>query len=524
MHRRYLLVVILLLAGLAHAQKRSLNALPAELDFGSVSLGSSVTRSLALVNDGSQTFKITDLQSSSSEFVLSSVALPQSLAPGGTMTLTVTFKPQSEGAKTASVNILSNARHLTAIVVQGTGVSAQPVTAPQPTSTSQYGNVGDPYEGKVPGSAVILSACQLLMPNTSYRLAGNVNALTPTDICFQITGANTTLDLNGYQVSGRIVGNAVNINGTHIFNGTLVCDRDGALGGNVGCIFLYGDYFQPSAQLRVHHLNISNTAACGRSLHVSWDTTASWSGGQYLVRLYNITSTAAPGPSCLRAYNLSVFAGPGITTEASNNDVTCPADTAACQGIVFYGNDRSRMHHNRANLPQNLTEQTGRAFLCDGSADYCEVDNNLVIANNNRAFRVRDSMHARIHDNVVQRITCCSMAVHLGDPDTGSTDLDVIVERNTFEVADGMVLMIRGGYHAWFRNNAITCAGCTAGATLARVRTMGTTNISFENNPTATALGSPQIYVETTASATVCNSGQAAGTGAIAYSSACLTQ
>jgi hypothetical protein len=133
-------------------------------------------------------------------------------------------------------------------------------------------------------------------------------------------------------------------------------------------------------------------------------------------------------------------------------------------------------------------------------------------------------MHARIHDNVVQRVTCCgATAVHLGDPDAGSNDLDVIVERNSFEVVDGTVLMIRAGYNAWFRTNTLTCAGCSGlTARLATVRNMGTTNIVFENNPTAVALGTPQISVETSASATVCNSGQATGAGVITYATSCV--
>jgi len=518
------LLAVLLFCLPAVAQKRILTTSPSAVDFGPVMLGSATSRTVTVANTGTLSVKLSGVSSSSAEFVAGGLTLPLTLTPGASANVIVTFTAATAGTKVATLNLTSNAHNTAAVSLSATGTAPaeEPLPPPPPSASTGYGNVGDPYEGTTPGSAVLVSACQTLMPNTSYRLTRSVSALTATDVCFQINGANTTLDLNGYKVTGRITGNAVNINGTHIFNGSVECLRDETLGGNVGCVWLYGDYFAPSATLRVHHLTVTNRAACGRSVHVNWDTTTAWTGAPYVVRLYNITSAAAPGPSCARAYNLSVFTSSVITAEAHNNDVLCPADTAACQGIVFYGNDRSRMHHNRADMPQNYTVQNGRAFLCDGGADYCEVDHNLVIANNNRAFRVRDSKYARIHDNVVQRVTCCGgQAVHLGDPDTGSTDLEVVVENNSFEVADGLVLMIRGGYNAVFRNNTLTCAGCAGNVNLARVRNMGISSITFENNPTATALGTPQINVESAASATVCNSGQADGAGVITYTNTC---
>lgn len=516
LRRLFPVVLLLLSAAQAQTAKRAISVTPTSIDFGSVAVGSSVNQSVQVTNTGRFSVKISGITSSSSSFVVQAPVMPVYLSAGTAMNLSVSFVPVTGGSVSGSVTISSNAQNSpTSIAVQGTGTV--PVTSTT-TSTVAYGNTGDPYEGGSPGTAVMLAACQILQPNTSYRLSGNVSALTATDVCFQWSGANTTLDLNGYKVTGRIVGSAVNISGANLFNGTVECARDASLGGNVGCIWLYGDYFQPSAQVRVHHLNVFNSAACGRTVQLNWDTTVAWTGGQYLVRLYNITSAAASGPTCTRAYNFGITASDVITAEVNNNDLTCPADTAACQGVMFYGNDKGRIHHNRITMMQNLTTETGRATLCDGHADSCEVDNNLIIANNNRAFRVRDSMHARIHDNTVQRVTCCNAtAVHLGDPDTGSNDLDVILENNSFEVVDGTVLMIRAGYNAWFRNNTLTCAGCSGTSNLATVRNMGTTNIVFENNPTAMALGTPQIYVETSASASVCNSGSATGPGTITY-------
>ncbi len=387
------------------------------------------------------------------------------------------------------------------------------------TTPVAYGNVGDPYEGATPPAATLISTCQTLAPTASYRLSRALAALTSANVCLQLTGPNTTIDLNGYKITGRITAPATNINGAHIFNGTIECAQFSDTGDN-GCVWLYGDNRTATNQVRLHHLSVRNTAPCSRAIHIEWDAPGAYTG-TYLLRLSNLNMNAASGPTCSRSFNVSIIGSDYVTAEFDHNDVTCPADSGACQGVVFYGTNNNRAHHNRIELLQNTTAETARGILCDKS-DYCEIDENLVIANNNRAFRVRDSQHARIHDNVVQQITCCgASAVHLGDPDAGTNDLDAIIENNAFEVRDGLVLTIRSAFNAWFRNNTISCVGCSGSSNLARVRSGLSTSINLENNPSVTALPSPQIMVESGAAVAVCESGQAAGSGAITTSASC---
>lgn len=382
-----------------------------------------------------------------------------------------------------------------------------------------YGHVGDPYEGSAPPAATLISTCQTLAPNVSYRLSRDLNALTAADVCLQISGPNTTIDLNGYRIGGRIIAAGSNINGTHIFNGTVEC-AEASTTGNAGCIWLYGDNRVATNQVRLHHLSVRNAAACSRAIHVEWTVPGAYAE-PFLLRLHNLTTVAASGPTCSRTYNLSILGSDFLTAQVDHNDLTCPADSGACQGVVFYGTNHNQAHHNRIELMQNSTAETARGVLCDKS-DYCEVRDNLVIANNNRAFRVRDSTNAWIHNNTVSQITCCgSAAVHLGDPDVGSNDLNAVVENNYFEVRDGLVVTIRSAYNAWFRGNTIACVGCSGSSNLARLRNGLSTSLILENNSGATSLPSPQIFVESATSASVCQSGQATGSGTITYPTSC---
>src|SRR5262249_3837614 len=145
--------------------------------------------------------------------------------------------------------------------------------------------------------------------------------------------------------------------------------------------------------------------------------------------------------------------------------------------------------------------------------------------NNNRAVRVRDSFHVRVHDNLFQRIRANgAAAIHLADPDSGTNDLDALIDNNTFQVLDGTAVLIRNGINATVRNNTISCIdGCNKAGKLFWVRSPlavgNRTEINIENNSSnALDLASPPIVVSTGATATICNSGTATGNGQITSS------
>jgi hypothetical protein len=405
----------------------------------------------------------------------------------------------------------------------GGGIVSQAYLQIISPNNSNYGNVGDPYadEGGGPAAgATTLTACGSLASNTSYRLIQSVAATTPSTTCFNL-GQNTKLDLSGHTVTGRIVRNG-NVNGSTIFNGTINCLANDS-GGNAGCINLLS-VSTFVAPLKLHHLTITNTGAPSRAIHIDWPLSSPASS--VTVRMYNITASVGTQPTVSRSHALS-FTGGQHFAEILNNNLTCQTDANACQAIVCLNTSDCKMHHNRVEMIQNSTAETGRALVYQG-ADNGEAWNNLIIANDNRGFRMRDSTNIRVHHNDFQLITPNAGlgVIHLGDPDSGDNDLNVLIDKNNFQLAGGTVVFIRNAFNATVRSNAFSCVGNCSTSKLADVRTpsgSGTrSELTVENNPDIVLYAAPpHVEVDTGARATVCNSGTAGGGGTINIVSVC---
>src|SRR5207244_1929645 len=148
--------------------------------------------------------------------------------------------------------------------------------------------------------------------------------------------------------------------------------------------------------------------AVSRAIFVDWSPPEQAS--RFGLRIYNTsistpTCTLEPNTVCTRVNAVRVQSQKALTLEAFQNDWTCSADTNACQGIELFDVGYSRIHHNRITMAANILPETGRAIDCDGNhvpgSRNCEVDFNYIVANNNRAFRVRSSTNAHFHDNYV---------------------------------------------------------------------------------------------------------------------------
>ena len=85
-----------------------LNDAPAAMNFGNVTVGKSASRTGALsATEGS--VKVKSVTSSSSEFVVTGLSLPVTIAAGHSVHYTVTFTPQQSGKASASLSFASNA-------------------------------------------------------------------------------------------------------------------------------------------------------------------------------------------------------------------------------------------------------------------------------------------------------------------------------------------------------------------------------------------------------------------------------
>ncbi|OQW91410.1 MAG: hypothetical protein BWK78_04725 [Thiotrichaceae bacterium IS1] len=117
---------------------------PTSGDFGQVALNStSVAQSFAISNTGDANLQLGNITVSSSEFILTDSCSNKVIAPKGTCSVTVAFKPQAEGVKTGNLSISSNDPDTATLNVplQGEGKKGVPIMTVSPTSTIDFGEV-----------------------------------------------------------------------------------------------------------------------------------------------------------------------------------------------------------------------------------------------------------------------------------------------------------------------------------------------------------------------------------------------
>ena len=99
------------------------------LAFGSVSTGGEGTLNLVISNDGDADLSVSSSVISganAAEFEISSGSTTAQIAPGGSHTLIVSFKPTTEGSKSATLSIASDDANQPSVEValSGTGAAA----------------------------------------------------------------------------------------------------------------------------------------------------------------------------------------------------------------------------------------------------------------------------------------------------------------------------------------------------------------------------------------------------------------
>lgn len=110
---------------------RSLAANPSGLNFGAVTQGQSSSQTVTLIATGTSSVKISAISSSGTGFSVSGIALPLTLAAGGSASFSATFSPTSSGTDSGSISVVSNASDATlSISLSGSSGAAQVAVSP----------------------------------------------------------------------------------------------------------------------------------------------------------------------------------------------------------------------------------------------------------------------------------------------------------------------------------------------------------------------------------------------------------
>ena len=126
---------------------------PLSISFGDVTVGSTLSENVTISNTGTSTLTISQASLTGSEFTLTGVSLPLSIAVGQQATATVGFSPTSAGNATGSISIASNASPSSITVsLSGTGVTTATVGLTWTASTSSGVTGYNVYRGTTQGT------------------------------------------------------------------------------------------------------------------------------------------------------------------------------------------------------------------------------------------------------------------------------------------------------------------------------------------------------------------------------------
>ncbi len=171
------------------------------MNFGTVQVGSSSTRSLSVTNIGKGSVNLSHASAMGPGFSLSPLTLPLTMPPGQSLTLGVIFGPQSSGAASGSLSLVSDATNTNLTVsLSGTGTPAG--TLAVTPSSSSLGNVvvgtskTTPATLTASGAGVVVSAAtttgaELTLTGVSFPLSLAAGQSVPVTFNFspQATGA-----------------------------------------------------------------------------------------------------------------------------------------------------------------------------------------------------------------------------------------------------------------------------------------------------------------------------------------------
>jgi hypothetical protein len=337
------------------------------------------------------------------------------------------------------------------------------------TDNSGCGSVGDPYEGQgQPSANAKVFGCGALSPSSSgyvYRVTADIGT-DATHAC--LTWSYTqpfVLDLNGHTVTGMISGK-MNPYGITIMNGTIKCNSN-----STGCIDVQHDA-APAAYDKFHHLTLNQAALGGRCINFNQNAIYNPVSTRY-VQIYNVQGTlpnANEGGS--RAYLIWVNGANTVPAEVWNATVSPGANLNTFQGIAFYAMPGGYAHNNYIVLPHpsyNLgLYDTDRAILfdCEGKVGSPCGSNiaayNQIVADQNRAFRVRSETGDVIHGNLIQNCRLnlpAEACIHIGDTDTQGEATSAEIYGNTIEMNDGAGIELGGDSSgtANVHDNTVTC-------------------------------------------------------------------
>jgi hypothetical protein len=487
-------------------------------------------------------------------FTLSSGTLPAGLAFVSSSGL-ILGTPTQTGQFTVTFNLMDSSNP----IEQASRTYTFTINSATTTSScafNTYGVCGDPYEGNgPPPNQTPITSCQTISSPGNYKVTQNIGT-DQTVACITITAKGVNLDLGGSVVTGAIYDTVGE--GNVEYNGAITCNLNGSTYPQA-CLNTYNQIV--NNPWRAHHLAIIQNNSNGQQLRVEMDSPQTYVGPTptglgmpcRIDHIYWDSSTINDINN--NRYGL-INNGGYCNAEEDHNYIHCTDKTYNnCEGMGCGGTFTCYLHDNYIQQDAGLGD--ARAIGCDlgaGVGGTCDVYNNIIIATNNRAIRMRyaftdiprggagNPQIGNIYNNTILDIQLDSReaAIHIGENDNTLQPTMINIFGNTFELETGKGIYVASASGVNAHDNVVTCFldVCTnagdvlhtdafAYAATGTSATIKNTTLpaGYVSNaviacgvPGVNAFGCTDNPTAGTSTVTYCNTGTVVGNGTIAQS------
>jgi hypothetical protein len=361
-----------------------LAANPTAVSFGSLAVGKTSSKAVAITNSGTVPLKISSASVSSAAFAAtdSSWVYPVSIAAGASKNLTVTYSPKTTGSATGTVTFTSDATNgASTLNLSGTAttagqLSASPAAFPFGTITVGASATQTLALTNAGGNSVVISAMSGTDPEltiTGLALPATVAAGASVNATVRFTPSSAGQVSGGFNITndGAVSPFAIAASGTGVMPTITPAPAAFAFGSiNVGATATNALTLTNNSNVSV---TISQVAASGSGLSVSGFTVPiTLAAGQSLAGSVSFKPTAAGTingavsvTSNAAALNIAV-SGTGVATAP----VAAITPTSVAFGNVNTGSSQSRaitiQNNGNANLVISAVSASGTGFSASG--------------------------------------------------------------------------------------------------------------------------------------------------------------
>lgn len=179
--------LIIGLTGAGVASQPQITVTPTNINFGSESVGSSMSQTVSVSNPGNAALTVTQLTATGPGYSVNGPTMPMTINAGSSASFSAVFAPTSSGSANGSISVVSNAGPATTITMSGTGTASQLGASPAAVT---FGSV-------LTGS----SGSQTVTLNNSGTASLTISLATASGAGFSISGIATPLTINAGQMA-----------------------------------------------------------------------------------------------------------------------------------------------------------------------------------------------------------------------------------------------------------------------------------------------------------------------------------